>query len=72
MKRRRFRIALPVAFVITIGWISLGAQAQFASFTGTVLGSDGNPVPGVEVVATNEARGCTQSPLFQSAPTSFG
>ena len=55
MERRRFRIALSVAFVLTIGWISLGAQAQFASFTGTVLGSDGNPVPGVEVVATNEA-----------------
>ena len=55
MERRRFRIALPIAFVMTIGWISLGAQAQFASFTGTVLGSDGNPVSGVEVVATNEA-----------------
>jgi hypothetical protein len=55
MKRPRFRIALAVTFVVTIGWISLGAQAHFASFTGTVLGSDGNPVVDAEVVATNEA-----------------
>ena len=31
------------------------AQIQFASFTGTVSSRDGNPVPDVEVVATNEA-----------------
>jgi hypothetical protein len=33
----------------------LPAQTQFASFTGTVTSKDGEPVPSVEVVATNVA-----------------
>jgi hypothetical protein len=37
------------------------AQAQFASFTGTVSSKDGQPVPSVEVVATNQATGVTYS-----------
>ena len=35
--------------------VPLLAQTQFASFTGTVHSKDGNPVPNVEVAATNVA-----------------
>ena len=47
--------ALVVACAIAAGWVSLHAQTHFASFTGTVTSRDGNPVPNVEVVATNVA-----------------
>jgi hypothetical protein len=55
MRARCFRTALILSFATLVGWVSLGAQAHFASFTGTIVSTDGNPVPGVEVVATNEA-----------------
>jgi outer membrane receptor protein involved in Fe transport len=55
MERGWFRTALAVSFVMAIGWISLSAQSHFASFTGTIVGNDGLPIPDVEVVATNEA-----------------
>ena len=35
--------------------VPLLAQTQFASFTGTIHSKDGNPVPNVEVAATNVA-----------------
>jgi hypothetical protein len=38
-----------------LGAVPLLAQTQFASFTGTITTKDGNPLPGVEVVATNVA-----------------
>jgi hypothetical protein len=40
---------------LLLGSSPLAAQTQFASFTGSVISTDGNPVPGVSVVATNEA-----------------
>ena len=55
MKRRWFRTAFALTFVISVGWVLLEAQAHFASFTGTITGSDSLAIPGVEVVATNEA-----------------
>src|SRR6266540_3933658 len=55
MKTRSFRTAFALSFMISAGWVSVGAQARFASFTGTVTSSDGLSVPNVEVVATNEA-----------------
>jgi Carboxypeptidase regulatory-like domain len=55
METRSFRTALLLLFVISLGEIPLGAQAHFASFTGTITSSDGLSVPDVEVVATNEA-----------------
>ncbi len=55
METRSFRTALLLLFVISLGEIPLGAQAHFASFTGTITSSDGLSVPNVEVVATNEA-----------------
>jgi hypothetical protein len=55
METRSFRTALLLLFVISLGGIPLGAQAHFASFTGTITSSDGLSVPDVEVVATNEA-----------------
>ena len=56
MKRRWFRTAFALSsLVISVGWIHLGAQAHFASFTGTITSVDGLSVPDVEVVATNEA-----------------
>ena len=55
METPSFRTALVLLFVISLGEIPLGAQAHFASFTGTITSSDGLSVPDVEVVATNEA-----------------
>src|SRR5918993_1898293 len=40
---------------LLLGSSPLAGQTQFASFTGAVISTDGNPVPGVSVVATNEA-----------------
>ncbi len=49
------RAGAVLAFVVLGGWVSLVAQTQFASFTGTISSKDGNPVPNVEVAATNVA-----------------
>ncbi|HZA34098.1 MAG TPA: carboxypeptidase-like regulatory domain-containing protein, partial [Vicinamibacterales bacterium] len=43
------------SIALLLGVSPLPAQTHFASFTGTVFSSDGNPVPDVEVVATNVA-----------------
>ena len=55
MNMRSFRTACALSLAITAGWVSLGAQAHFAGFTGTITSSDGLSIPNVEVVATNEA-----------------
>ena len=55
MNMRSFRTACALSFAISAGWVSLGAQAHFAGFTGTITSSDGLSIPNVEVVATNEA-----------------
>jgi hypothetical protein len=47
--------AAVLAFVLLADGVSLGAQTQFASFTGTITSRDGNPIPNVDVVATNVA-----------------
>jgi Carboxypeptidase regulatory-like domain len=55
MRTRWLRTAQVLPFVILAGTGPLLAQSQFASFTGTVTGTDGSPLPSVEVVATNVA-----------------
>ena len=55
MNMRSFRTACALSLAISAGWVSLGAQAHFAGFTGTITSSDGLSIPNVEVVATNEA-----------------
>jgi hypothetical protein len=49
------RVEAALLFLVLLGGVSLGAQTHFASFTGTIGGTDGRPVPNVEVVATNVA-----------------
>ena len=80
----RWLPALGLTCLVLLASIPVSAQTHFASFTGTVTSSDGNPVPGVEVVATNEAtqvtytadeqrrRASTRSPPSRSAPTRSG
>jgi hypothetical protein len=51
----RLRAGTALLFVILAGWVPVIAQTHFASFTGTTNSKDGNPVPNVEVVATNVA-----------------
>ena len=53
MRTRCLRTAL-AALVAVVCSVPLVAQTQFASFTGTVVSRDGNPVPNVDVVATNQ------------------
>jgi hypothetical protein len=53
MKRRLW--VLTISLVTLLGSVPLFAQIHFASFTGTITSTDGNPVPNVEVVATNVA-----------------
>jgi hypothetical protein len=48
------RTAVLVSFGIVAAWVSLGAQAHFASVTGAITSTDGVSVPNVEVVATNQ------------------
>jgi hypothetical protein len=48
----RLRAGAVLAFLLLGGWVSLVAQTHFASFTGTISSKDGNPVPNVEVTAT--------------------
>src|SRR5712691_4246179 len=55
MNTRSWRTTLALSFVTLLGPVTLLAQTQFASFTGTVTSKDGNPLPKVEVVATNQA-----------------
>lgn len=50
-----FRLGAALLLMGIAGGVSLGAQTHFASFTGTISGADGRPVPNVEVVATNIA-----------------
>ena len=49
------RAGTVLSFVVLASWVPVIAQTQFASFTGTISSKDGNPVPNVEVVATNVA-----------------
>src|SRR3982750_3048279 len=51
----KWRVAAALSLSILAGGVPLGAQTHFASFTGTISGTDGRPVPNVEVVATNTA-----------------
>jgi hypothetical protein len=54
--RRRLAVRILGALSLAlVGAVPLLAQTQFASFTGTINSRDGNPVPSVEVVATNVA-----------------
>ena len=46
---------LAVFAVVLLAAVPLVAQTQFASFTGAITSKDGNPVPNVDVVATNVA-----------------
>jgi len=56
--------ALVIAAVTLLAGVSpLAGQTQFASFTGSVTSTDGNPVPGVPVVATNEATQVTYTAI---------
>jgi len=55
MSRRLAVGVLGALLVALVGAVPLLAQTQFASFTGTIISKDGNPVPNVEVVATNVA-----------------
>ena len=55
MQGRWLRTALALSSVLLAGSVPLLAQTHFASFTGTITSRDGNPLPNVEVVATNEA-----------------
>ena len=41
MKRRWFRTALALSFVVLAGWVPLIAQTHFASFTGTITSRTG-------------------------------
>src|SRR5688572_26489032 len=54
MRTRRFPTTLALPCVLLLASVPVLAQTQFASFTGTLSSRDGNPVPDVEVVATNQ------------------
>ena len=54
MRSRWMRTALAISAALMCP-VPLLAQTQFASFTGTVSSKDGNPLPSVDVVATNQA-----------------
>ncbi|HEU0093847.1 MAG TPA: carboxypeptidase-like regulatory domain-containing protein, partial [Vicinamibacteria bacterium] len=60
MRTHSLRTTLVVSFVMLLA-VRLLAQSQFASFTGTVISKDGNPLPKVEIVATNQATQVTYS-----------
>src|SRR5437899_12142174 len=55
MKTRWLRTTLALSSLALLGPVPLLAQTQFASFTGIVTSKDGNPLPNVELVATNVA-----------------
>ena len=52
---KKLRVGAALALVVLAGAVSLSAQTNFASFTGTINGNEGKPIPNVEVVATNVA-----------------
>ena len=54
MRTHSLRTTLVVSFVMLLA-VPLLAQSQFAGLTGTVISKDGNPLPKVELVATNQA-----------------
>src|SRR5438093_12485945 len=54
MRSRWLRTALAISAALVCS-VPLLAQTQFASFTGIVSSKDGNPLPSVDVVATNQA-----------------
>ncbi|PYQ12860.1 MAG: hypothetical protein DMF80_18220 [Acidobacteria bacterium] len=55
MRTRWLGTTLALSSLVLLGPVPLLAQTQFASFTGTVTSKDGNPLPNVELVATNQA-----------------
>jgi hypothetical protein len=54
MRNRLWALCVSLS-VVLLSFVVLSAQTQFASFTGTITSSDGNPVPNVAVTATNQA-----------------
>jgi hypothetical protein len=54
MRTRRLGPTLALLPFALLAALPALAQTQFASFTGTVTSRDGNPIPDVEVVATNQ------------------
>ena len=54
------RMPLVLSFLLLAGSTPL-AQTQFASLTGRITSTGGNPLPDAEVVATNVATGVSQS-----------
>jgi hypothetical protein len=56
----RLRTGVALSFMVLSGWVSLAAQTQFASCTGTIS-KDGGAIADVEVVATNVATQVTYS-----------
>jgi hypothetical protein len=58
---QKLRTGVVLSFLVLSGWVSLAAQTQFASFTGTISNKDGNAIADVEVVATNVATQVTYS-----------
>jgi len=54
MRTQSLRTTLVVSLVMLLA-VPLLAQTHFASLTGTVISKDGNPLPKVELVATNQA-----------------
>jgi hypothetical protein len=61
MRRKWLRTALALSSAMLLGSVPLLAQSHFASFTGTVASKDGNPLPNVELSATNVATQVTYS-----------
>ena len=55
MRRQLTLRVLGALSLALLGAVPLLAQTQFASFTGTINSRDGNPVPNVELAATNVA-----------------
>lgn len=53
--RTRWLRTLVLSSMVLLASVPVVAQIHFASFTGTVSSRDGNPIPDVEVVATNQA-----------------
>jgi hypothetical protein len=53
--RKRLLTLLVSASAVLFCVTAVAAQTQFASFTGTITSTDGNPIPNVEVTATNQA-----------------
>jgi hypothetical protein len=52
---RQLWVGAALTVAVLGGSVPLVAQTHFASFTGTITSKDGNPVPNVEVIATNVA-----------------